>query len=485
MKKIISALLLIALFASCEEILDRQIPAHSNVDSNVILNQDGAETSLIGVYSYLASGGYQWEWHYCLNFGHLAGTTRGSGSSTGSEEAGWEGMLIFNALTYDFYAVLSSWNRAYQLVNAANWVIKLTDELDDAEFTGNRKKEIIAEARFLRFFANFYTFRLYSPFWDSSSEDGIIYRTDPSVLSNHMQPRISVSETYDRLIEDLDYCIEHGPEFSDVYHTSKVTAKAFKAKLLAMRGTPQDWVDVKTLTEEVIGSGKFAMETDHYSIFKKRNSSKEVIFSRYFSSTATGSDLGTVRSRTQNYYRSTDWVKALSPLNSQYQKAINDTITYYTASTGVTSYNYGTMGKIASYGLTDAELVANSATLYLRLAEMHVLRAEAIARTTGVASDVTDILNPLLSRAGDSPLDPADLTDEQLLLDAVYETLLKELVAESGIDFEASMRFFDAVTGQRKIFVQKERLQDINLAILPIPMEELFVNKLSHQNPGY
>jgi hypothetical protein len=485
MKKIITAILFGTLLTSCEEILDNQIPAHSNVDSNVVTNAEGAETNLVGVYSYLASGGYQWEWHYCLNFGHLAGTTRGSGSSSGGEEAGWEGMLIFNTITVDFYEVLDSWNYAYKLVNGANWQIKLTEDLDDEEFTGNRKKEILAEARCLRFFANFYTFRLYSHFWDESSPDGIVYRTEPSVLSNHMQPRLSVAETYQKLIDDLDYCIENGPDFKDVYHTSNVTAKAFKAKLLAMRGTTQDWADVKTLTEEVIASGKFAMETDHYSIFKKRNSSKEVIFSRYFSSITPASELGTVRCRWSGYYRSTDWVKALSPLNSQYQKAINDTIETYTPSTGVTGYNYGSMGKIASYGLTDEELVTNSALLYLRLAEMHILRAEAIARTTGVASDVTDILNPLLTRAKDNPLDPATLTDAQLLLDAVYETLIKELVAESGIDFEASMRFFDAVTGQRKIFVQKERLEDINLAIVPIPVEEVTVNSLCHQSEGY
>jgi hypothetical protein len=374
------------------------------------------------------------------------------------------------------------------MINASNWTLKLIEGVDDSKFSGNRKKGIIAEARFLRFFAGFYLFRHFAQFWNVNSSFGLLFRDEPASALNHVKARLTVAESYVKLIEDLDYCIENGPETGDVYHASKLVAKAFKAKLLAMRGTAQDWKEIIKLTDEVIASGSFALETDHYSIFKKRNKSKEVIFSRYFSPILLASNIGVVRARTSNYYRSVDWVRNLSTPQTQYYKAINDTINTYTASTNVTALTYQAMGKIASYGLTDAELVASSATLYIRLAEMVILKAEAIARTGGDAATVCNILNPLLVRAKDVALNPSELTSKELLLDAIYRTLIKELVAESGIDFEASFRFMDLTKGVPYIIVQKENLKtidNIRISILPIPENELIINTLCVQNDGY
>ncbi|MHC1779165.1 MAG: RagB/SusD family nutrient uptake outer membrane protein [Bacteroidales bacterium] len=486
MKKLFSIITIIGLsVSSCNKILDEQVPAHKNVDYNVITDQKTAETALVGVYSYLA-GGYQWEWHYGLDFSHLCGTSRGSGSSSGGLEAGYEGELIFNTMRADG-SYSAKWQGAYKIINAANWVLKLIENVDESLFTADRKKQIIAETRFMRFFANFFLFRNYCYFFDINSEYGLLYRDEPVNLTNFRVARLNVKDSYDKLIEDLDYCIANGPEFSTVYRASKQTAKAFKAKLLAMRGGTADWNTVITLTNEVITSGKFAMESDHYSIFKKRNASKEVIFSLFISPNTVASNLGTVRCRWSGYYRATDFLKSLSNIGTQYNKAINDTINTYTASTNTYSLNYGSAGKIASYGVTDAELVANSAFIYLRLGEMQILKAEAIARTTGSVSEVLSVLNPLLVRAKDTPFTEQQISGNESLLNFVYLVLLKELALESGIDYEASLRFKDS-NGLPKIIGQKQNLStidDIKKCVKPIHVNEIVVNDLCKQNPGY
>lgn len=475
---------------SCEGILDDQIPAHSTVDGNVITDQNTAEVALVGAYSYLETQGYQWEWNYCYYFSHLAGTTRGSGSSDGmGTEAGFPGELIFNQMESDHSGYITVWSNPYKMINAANWVIKLTGDLDDSKISAERREGIIAEATFLRFFAHFYLFRNFSYFWDTDSPYGLLYRTEPSGLSNHIQARLSVADSYAQLLEDLDYCIEHGPEHTDRYHISKWTAKAFKAKLLAMRGTSQDLQDVITIADDVINNGPFAMNGDYYSIFRNKNSTPEAIFNRFFSVNSVASDLGVSRARVSNYYRAYDWVKDLcGEWGDQYHNAINDSIQILNHSTDVLEWWSGTIIKVASFGANDEEVASNAGLIYMRLGELVVLKAEAIARTTGNASEVCTVLNPLLSRAGDTPMDPADYSTPAELLEGVYTVLIKEMVAESGLDWEASMRFTDLSTGLLKIIVQKENLasaDDIQKAIMPIPIQELLINTKLVQNPGY
>ena len=473
------------MLVSCEDILDQQVPAHSTVDGNVILDEATAEVALVGVYSYLSSR--EWEWYYSRSYGHLAGTTRGSGSSSGTEEAGFEGAQIFNTMQSDEYGFLSTWSAAYKMINGANTMIKLTNNVPDGNFSEGRKESIIAEATFLRFFAHFHIFRLYGYFWDMDSPYGALYRTEPSGLSNHVQARLSVSETYDQLIEDLDYVIEFGPEVTDVFHVNRYTAMAFKTKVLAMRGASGDYAQVISLVDQLMAEAPYSLHADYYSYFFNKKTSSETIFGRHFASNMTSDEIGITRARWSGYYRPTDMLKNLCSSSVQYAKAIQDTLPGWDYDDEIIVTSYDVLSKIANHGSSEAEYVSNAAFTYLRLAELIVLKAEALARTTGTAVQVCDLLNPLLTRAMDTPLDPVDYSTQAELLDVVYEVLLKEMCCESGLDFEASLRFLDG-TGLPKLVEQKEGLfseADLSRAIMPIPIEELNINVALEQNPGY
>lgn len=472
------------MLVSCEGILDEQIPAHQTVDGNVITDESTAEVALVGVYSYL--GNKQWEWYYSRAYGHLAGTTRGSGSASGTNEAGFEGAMIFNTMVPDEYGYLGIWKSAYLMVNGANTMINLTNNVSEDQFSEGRKESIIAEATFLRFFAHFHLFRCFAYFWDTSSPYGVLYRTEPSGLSNHKQARLTVDETYTQLLADLDYVIENGPEHTDIYHVSKYTAMAFKAKVLAMRGASGDYEKVVQLVDQVL-QGPFSLHQDYYSYSFNKKTSNETIFGRHFASNLTGDEIGLVRGRVKTYYRATEFLNNVCSTSRQYAKAVNDTVQYYNFGDDKVEERDGTITKIVSFGESETELVTNAAFTYIRLAELLVLKAEAIARTSGDATAVCNILNPLLERAEDIPMDPSSFANQEQLLSGVYFTLIKEMCCESGLDWEASFRF--KITSETPYLIsQKEGLQstsDLDRAIMPIPIEELNINDVLVQNPAY
>ena len=82
---------------------------------------------------------------------------------------------------------------------------------------GGRKKEIIAEARFLRAFAQLYLMKHYAFFWDLDSKYGPLMRRVPGTLSNNNMERSGVREAYNLILEDLDYAIDYGPVYKDVF----------------------------------------------------------------------------------------------------------------------------------------------------------------------------------------------------------------------------------------------------------------------------
>lgn len=51
------------------------------------------------------------------------------------------------------------------------------------------------------------------------------------------QPRASVAETYELILEDLDYAISHAPDFSSTFYVSKIAAKALKSKVALYKRT--------------------------------------------------------------------------------------------------------------------------------------------------------------------------------------------------------------------------------------------------------
>lgn len=114
----------------------------------------------------------------------------------------------------------------------------------------------------------------------------------------------------------------------------------------------------------------------------------------------------------------------------------------------------------------------------IRLADVILLYAEALNENGSSPEDVLDVLDPIRSRAGLSPLDDAVINTQSLVSQAIQDERRLELAFEG-------QRWFDLVrTGTAEAEVG-ETIND-NFLLFPIPISEILAsNSVITQNPGY
>ncbi|MCK0132652.1 RagB/SusD family nutrient uptake outer membrane protein [Flavobacteriaceae bacterium F08102] len=435
-----------------------EVPPHSLVENNVITSQSTAESALIGAFvpfktinpAPFASG-------YVSNGSHMIGFTTGtfSGFDTDCEENNFTSSI--------------GWDQCSDMINAANIVIEKTAQVADSEFADNRKKEIIAEATFLRFFAQYYLFRHFAQHWDINSPYGGLMRREPTRLSSVDYARSTVAESYTLLLEDLDYIIANGPEFSSVYRPSKLLAKAFKAEVLLMRGSDADLQNAITIANEVLNDPTRSMESSYNAIFENGYDSSELLFTRFFDDQLANIVFRNVDSMVNSFGGRFEVTEELVEIlgddsrASMYIDEIDET-------TRVPKI-YKESGECLPY--------------YMRTSEMYLIIAEANARL-GLKSDAIDAINVLRSRAGEDDLDPSDIADDDLIT-VLFNEISKEIALEKGYAWFASIRLIGP-DGKRLVYSLKPTVLNsngTNQFIWPIPNEEVTLNRLMVQNPGY
>jgi hypothetical protein len=115
---------------------------------------------------------------------------------------------------------------------------------------------------------------------------------------------------------------------------------------------------------------------------------------------------------------------------------------------------------------------ATDPTFVIRIAELYLIRAEARAHTGSLAGALAD-LNVIRERAGIAKSTAS--TADQLLL---------AIENERRIEFALEPhRWFDLVRTGRAATVLS--VTDPNRLLLPVPAEQLLIDKALKQNPGY
>jgi hypothetical protein len=145
--------------------------------------------------------------------------------------------------------------------------------------------------------------------------------------------------------------------------------------------------------------------------------------------------------------------------------AIADTARY-NASIAIDASNipYGIKYKDISAG-TDRVMV-------IRLAEMYLIRAEALANTNGDINAIKSDIDTIRSRAGLAGTTAGD-----------YDALKLAIENERRFEFAfEGHRWFDLVRTNRAAAVLNI---DPKYTLFPIPLSEMQTNKLMKQNPGY
>lgn len=464
------ALLLTLLFYSCDSLFDDELPPHSLVGENAITDETSAASALNGVYSYLDDFGI-WDSYYIVDndirLGFLEGAYRAS----------FEEQLRNLQVQEEALDLKTPWTGCAKLINAANNFIYYVERLPEKKFGEGRKEAMLAEAKFLRAFGQLRLLKMFGQFWDVNSIYGPLMRREPSRLSNNQMARAGVRDTYRMILEDLDDAIRYAPDFSSVYRICKVAAKAFKADVLMMRGEGEDYKNAMTLADEVLKSAEFQMEGSFEAVFEHGYKSSELLFSRCIGSTnlkrAEGNVASMIKMFGGTYTPSGTYYNILTKEDTRFQHTF-DSVLYKPVNANRKSLIWKKLWK------SDA----NTPMYYMRLAQMHLLRAEAMVYTGGAAKDVIDELNVLRLRSGNALLKAADYPTRDLLMDIVFDEWVREIGMENGSEYFVAIRMVKS-GGKRKISEYNPNYeQDIQLN-LPIPQEELQYNLLMKQSPVY
>ncbi len=325
-------------------------------------------------------------------------------------------------------------------------------------------------------------------------------------------PRNTVGESWTKVMEDLDFAIENmSDNFKTPKRVSKLFAKAWKAKLLLIRGTMRnssiDLTDAKTLIYDVIATlpANVKMESDMNNTFLKSWDSQENIFVRYIEDVSKRSDLaghwstyGFAYTASTPYLNSTgeptlqsdavcglryglDWIRSDPRWFIHTGKA--------RAASSIDNDQLWVWKKIYRLGLYAG---ANSspkdekyAVYHMRVPELYIMQAELIARTGGSIAQAIAPINRMRSMRT-VPVLPqlAVPANQEDLLDEIFKEYIRELIIENGSEFYASFRFqkegktyMEVIKGGSFVF-DKTRLQ------WPIPNNEMINNPLIIQNPN-
>ena len=449
MKKL-NIILLIGCFwvSACDlvEVVDVD-PPNNLVPENVANTDENVENLLNGAYAPFNGRDY---YLYYETF---------PGLLSGSMEIRTAGQRSFesNAIEVDDIFVVGFWRTFYSVANMSSTVIDLVGELPDEEFAIGRKDEILGEAHFLRAFCHFDALRYFGQFYDLDSDLGIIIRTVVADFTNSAQSRRPVLAVYEQILADLDIAIAQAPDFTLSYLASKTAAKTLKAKVLLFMGR---YAEAAALAEEVINEGTRSLEPTFADVFDNGLTSDEVIFMRHTDEVTAGSIQARLKDFTYGFrqIQASDWLVEFMGEDPRVETAF-----------------------LANQGIKKVHNEESlSPTFYLRLSEVYLIQAEALARSGASLEAAKAPLEAVRARAFGEPQPSAATTIDELL-EEIYAEIILELSFENGSEWFAGIRF-------DKIMDIKATVMSENQYILPIPLDEIEANNqlsFRDQNPGY
>lgn len=450
MKKIYNSLIIIAVFllGSCS-VLDVE-PTQSVPAAEAIKDRIGLERALTGSYDALQSAGY-----YGREYLVLADLASDNLIWTGTT-AGYNQINNNNVLS-DNGIIESIWASVYTGINRVNYVIEAIPQLGD--FTEQQRKQYNGEAHFLRALHHFNLVRTFG---------GVPIRTKP-VKANESDlnvPRNSVEQVYQQVFADLLTARENPSIAGPAGRASKGAAFALAARVYltyySISNNPVHLDSAIFCANRVITNFNYQL-ADNYGMLFGNNPNQENIFVVDF--------IAQDRNRLAEYFftRNLSGRKEFSPSATM--------LAAYTAQDTVRKKVSTAQAADGAYVVKYSDIANGTDKVpVIRLAEMHLIMAEAHARKNGEAAIIRNHLNIIRDRAG---LDPFTGNDISALLLAIENERRLEFAFEGH-------RWFDLIRTNR-IGQIIPGLPDC-YRLFPIPLSEIQANEAirpSDQNPCY
>lgn len=478
----LAALGLLGLTA-CDQTID-QSPEQSIPPDQVFTDVAGAEAALNGAYSGLQGD---------VTCG-TPGCIHTMAADFGANTAVFSGSFTTFQAVQDFSLTPSTgppqdiWEDHYDVINRANLVIDNTPEVPNIDPA--TVDDLVGQAKFLRALSYFNLVRWFASPFDPDGENnqpGVPLRTQAveSTSPNFDIPRSPVDSIYIQIRNDLTDAVDRLAVKGNAKRAGAAAANALLARVSLYQGRYQE---ASQRAQSVLDQG-FTLASDPITPFQNEQSS-ELIFAVSFSAT----DNPGTNDFISSFYLSSDNggrgdINPTPDLLSTVDTAAADTV----FATNDARFEVGDIdGPVGLYQDAGA-LWTNKWTdnnfgddvPILRAAEMHLIRAEAQARSAmtggpGSFSEARGHVNAIRNRVGlsdvSSSLSGQALIDEilkQRRLEFAFEGKWRHTLQRLGLPITSGGQTIQAGDTQR-LFPIPERVIDVNDAITQ-----------EDQNPGF
>ncbi|MBK0382260.1 RagB/SusD family nutrient uptake outer membrane protein [Pedobacter sp. SD-b] len=460
MKKYLIIILAAATaLTGCKKFLDIK-PESEITGANFYQVASDAESGLIGCYDALQPDAY-----YGFDIETYGDVTSDNAYAGGDNPAN---IQMDEFKTDPNNANISrDWNQMYQAVARCNDVIDNVSTMDNKVFQGNRKKEIIAEAKFLRALDYFNLVRIWGrvPLIVNQIKD-----TKPESIN---KGNSEISDIYAQITKDLTDAVTDLPKDNETGRATKGAAEGILAKVNL---TNKNWQQAADLCGQVMGLNKYSLVGNYDALWSGKNTS-ESLFEVQF----TGGNEGNVMPdlflpfplATYEFLKfstpTEDMIAAYEPNDQRKAASIIFADQYY-------GKNFPHVYKYRNA----AGFAAPTNVPVLRYADVLLMRAEALNEISYPNLEALSILNQIRTRAG--------LLVSKTLLDYPTQESLRVAIAKERrveLAFEGH-RWFDLLrTGKAISTLQGKYPINNDRLLFPIPQNQIDKNPNLKQNPGY
>jgi hypothetical protein len=453
-----------------------------------IHNLEGYKNLMNGAYDAFQGTAQQY-----IDVGSLmADNTEWNGSFPGETQFATRDMSSNN----DYAARM--WNDGYRAINRTN--IILDQAVGKLQNVSQQDFDNIAgQAHFLRALIYYYLVQYFALPWGATADNsqmGVPLKLKPVTNSTEFKSlkRSSVSEVYGQILKDLKEA-EGKITNMDPAKPTNYAVLALEARIALIQ---QRWSAADSLAAKVIPH--FTLNSDVATYFRKEFSS-ESIFELANTPTDNMPDVGNTglsaaygMHARKDILISDSYKNALknivdsdqkTALKAGNQTAIDTRVTELLASSkenpqSINDYNY--TNKYEDF-VHEADNVP-----ILRLSEMILTSAEALAEMKGVNQGSIDLLNKIRTRAikvrtGNGASGNEKLIEYKVSDFANKEQLINTILLERRVEL--------SFEGHRKTDLQRHHLDvrglswDADRLVVPIPLSQTDADKNIKQNPGY
>ncbi|SDT25239.1 RagB/SusD domain-containing protein [Mucilaginibacter mallensis] len=446
------------IMSSCAKL--NQISPTAVQASQLFKDSTGLSSAITGMYSTLEVQDY-----YGANYPMMCDLNSDNGVAGGYNNTSLNEFGAYSVTSSNIF-IQNTYVAIYKTIAAANAIIAGESTVKGA--SQSYLDAVKGQALTLRAMGHFDLLRAFGYHWDLTSSYGIPVVTTVQT-STSVVPRSTVAATYTAIINDLlqaanllKTSTDRNPNYVNPAIVNALLARVYLYK--------KDYTDAAKYATLVINDGAFTLldKNNFTEIYTSKNS-KESVFELPFDQ------------QNQSEYNATTYARP-DAASTEVLFILNpDLQTFFQNRPGDLRYNLVDTTNPNGYLRTlkyssDIKQKDNSAYV-IRIAEMYMIRAEALGRAKGLAD-----VNMIRTNRGLAALTAADVPDN----DTYAQVVADEDRAE--FNFEGH-RYFDlARLGQVVNVLQPLTSTTITItnSCFPIPLREISAtNGVVIQNPGY